>query len=138
MSGSARRRVHEPSNGRLSGCAIEPSVLTWCSMGQPASLPGVPSGRPRRVVINANGGGPDVRFQAKQGAKLMDVDRDFAAFLREWTEQRIWSIDDFLGEADQDFLAEKRSIELIALARERGFDEALTAAVKPYAVCYGT
>jgi hypothetical protein len=62
----------------------------------------------------------------------MDADRDFEAFLREWTEQRIWSVDDFLGEADQDFLAEKRSIELIALARERGFGEALAAAVKPY------
>jgi hypothetical protein len=64
--------------------------------------------------------------------KPVDSNQVFEAFLREWTEQRIWSVDDFLGEADQDFLAEKRSIELIALARERGFDEALTAAVKPY------
>jgi hypothetical protein len=63
----------------------------------------------------------------KQGVKPVDANPGFEAFLCEWTEQRIWAVDDFLGEADQHFLAEKRANELIALARERGFGEALAA-----------
>ena len=48
----------------------------------------------------------------------MGADQEFDAFLREWTEEYIWPIEDFLDDRDQNFLAERRSIELVQLSKE--------------------
>jgi hypothetical protein len=47
------------------------------------------------------------------------ADQDFDAFLREWAEEHIWPVEDFLDDRDQKFLAERRSIELIQRAQEK-------------------
>ena len=62
----------------------------------------------------------------------MGADQDFDAFLREWTEERIWPVEDFLDERDQKYLAERRSIELIQLAQKKGFRNELAEQVKSY------
>jgi hypothetical protein len=60
------------------------------------------------------------------------ADQDFDAFLHEWTEERIWPVEDFLDERDQKYLAERRSIELIQLAQKKGFRNELAEKVKSY------
>jgi hypothetical protein len=55
----------------------------------------------------------------------------FETFLRAWTKERIWPTDDFLDGPDQQYMAERRAIELIQLAKERGFGEKLGETVKP-------
>ncbi len=62
----------------------------------------------------------------------MGADQEFDAFLREWTEEYIWPIEDFLDDRDQKFLAETRAIELIQLAQEKGFSNELAEKVKSY------
>jgi hypothetical protein len=46
------------------------------------------------------------------------ADQDFEAFLREWTEERIWPVDDFLDYRDRRYMEERRSAELTRLAQE--------------------
>jgi hypothetical protein len=63
----------------------------------------------------------------------MGADRDFEAFLREWANERIWSSGDSLGtHALQQLRAELHAIELIQLAKERGFRDNLTETQKAY------
>jgi hypothetical protein len=50
--------------------------------------------------------------------------------LREWAEEHIWPVEDFLDDRDQKYLAERRSIELIQLAQEKGFSNELAEKVK--------
>jgi hypothetical protein len=59
-------------------------------------------------------------------------DQDFDAFLRGWAEEHIWPVEDFLDDRDQKFLAERRAIELIQLAQEKGFSNELAEKVKSY------
>jgi hypothetical protein len=60
------------------------------------------------------------------------ADQDFDAFMREWAEEYIWPIEDFLDERDQKYLAERRSIELVQLAQDKGFSNELAEKVKSY------
>jgi hypothetical protein len=60
------------------------------------------------------------------------ADQDFDAFLREWAEEFIWPVEDFLDNRDQTYLAERRSIELVQLAQRKGFSNELAAKVKSY------
>jgi hypothetical protein len=60
------------------------------------------------------------------------ADPDFDAFLREWAEEHIWPVEDFLDDRDQKYLAERRSIELVQLAQEKGFSNELAEKVKSY------
>jgi hypothetical protein len=59
------------------------------------------------------------------------ADQDFEAFLREWAEEYIWPVENFL-DRDQTYLAERRSIELVQLAQKKGFSNELAAKVKSY------
>jgi hypothetical protein len=61
------------------------------------------------------------------------ADQDFDAFLREWAEEYIWPVEDFLDNRDQTYLAERRSIELVQLAQKNGFRNELAEKVKSYA-----
>jgi hypothetical protein len=49
----------------------------------------------------------------------MGADQDYEAFLREWTDQRIWPMGDLLDDGDQQYMVERRAIELVQLAKER-------------------
>jgi hypothetical protein len=60
------------------------------------------------------------------------ADQDFDAFLREWAEEHIWPVEGFLDDRDQKYLAERRSIELVQLAQEKGFSNELAEKVKSY------
>ena len=62
----------------------------------------------------------------------MGADRDFEAFLREWAEEYIWPVEEFLDHRDQTYLAERRSIELVQLAQKKGFSDELAEKVKSY------
>ena len=62
----------------------------------------------------------------------MEADQNFEAFLREWTENRIWPTDDFLESRDQQFMAERRAIELMQLAKEKGFADNLMETARGY------
>jgi hypothetical protein len=63
----------------------------------------------------------------------MGADQDFEAFLREWANERIWSGGDSLGtHALQQLRAELHAIELIQLAKERGFRDNLMETQKAY------
>jgi hypothetical protein len=64
--------------------------------------------------------------------RAVGVDQDFDAFLRAWTEEHIWPVEDFLDDRDQKYLAERRSIELVQLAQEKGFRNELAEKVKSY------
>jgi len=60
------------------------------------------------------------------------TDQDFDAFLREWTKERIWAIDDFLEYRDRRYMEERRAAELTRLAQEKGFSDDLTRIVEPF------
>jgi hypothetical protein len=60
------------------------------------------------------------------------MDGDFETFLRRWTDERIWVVDDFLDDDDQQYMAERRALELIMLAKEKGFREELTNLAKSH------
>jgi hypothetical protein len=63
----------------------------------------------------------------------MGSDQDFEAFLRDWANERIWSSGDSLGtHALQKLRAELYAIELIQLAKERGFRDNLMKTQKAY------
>jgi hypothetical protein len=62
----------------------------------------------------------------------VDADQDFGTCLAEWTKKRIWRVEDVLCDVDQEYLAEKRSIELIQLALEKGFSSELTEIAQRY------
>jgi hypothetical protein len=63
----------------------------------------------------------------------MGSDQDFEAFLRERANDRIWSSGDSLGtHALQKPRAELHAIELIQLAKERGFRDNLMETQKAY------
>jgi hypothetical protein len=63
----------------------------------------------------------------------MSADQEFEAFLREWANERIWSGGDSLGtHALQQLRAELHTIELIQLAKERGFRSNLMEIQKAY------
>ena len=63
----------------------------------------------------------------------MGADQDFKTFLREWTKERIGPTDESLGSCHlQELRAELRTIELIQLAKERGFRDNLTETQKAY------
>jgi hypothetical protein len=64
--------------------------------------------------------------------KTVGGDQDFESFLREWGNERIWAVEDFLDDHDQQYMAERRAVELIQLATEKGYSVQLTDAVKPY------
>ena len=60
------------------------------------------------------------------------ADQDFEAFLREWTKERIWAIDDFLDYRDRRYMEERRAAELTRLAAAKGFSDDLTRTVEPF------
>jgi hypothetical protein len=60
------------------------------------------------------------------------ADQDFEAFLREWTEERIWPVDDFLDYRDRRYMEERRSAELTRLATAKGFGDDLARTVVPF------
>jgi hypothetical protein len=62
----------------------------------------------------------------------IETEKHFEAFLREWANERIWPMDDFLDLSDQQFMAERRAIELIQMAKETGFADSLFETVKGY------
>jgi hypothetical protein len=63
----------------------------------------------------------------------MAADQDFKTFLREWTKERIGPTDESLGTHNlQEPRAELRAIELIQLAKEKGFRDNLTETQKAY------
>jgi hypothetical protein len=63
----------------------------------------------------------------------MGSDQDFEAFLRERANDRIWSSGDSLGtHALQKPRAELHAIELIQIAKERGFRDNLMETQKAY------
>jgi hypothetical protein len=63
----------------------------------------------------------------------MGADQDFNTFLREWTKERIGPTDESLGSRHlQELRAELRAIELIQLAKEKGFRDNLTETQKAY------
>jgi hypothetical protein len=60
------------------------------------------------------------------------IEADFEAFLRRWADERIWAVDDFLDEGDRRYMEERRALELIMLAKEKGFREELTTLAKSH------
>jgi hypothetical protein len=62
----------------------------------------------------------------------MGADQDYEAFLHEWTNDRIWPTGDLLNEGDQQYVVERRAIELIRLAKEKGFADSLAETVGGY------
>jgi hypothetical protein len=60
------------------------------------------------------------------------ADQDFEAFLREWTKERIWAVDDFLDYRDRRYMEERRAAELTRLAAAKGFSDDLTRTVEPF------
>jgi hypothetical protein len=62
----------------------------------------------------------------------VDGDQDFETFLREWTDERIWANGGFLDDRDQEYMAKRRAVELIEVAKEKGFSDTLMDTVKPY------
>jgi len=62
----------------------------------------------------------------------MEADQDFEAFLRAWSGERIWPTNDFLDLVDQQYMAERRAIELIKLAKEKGFADNLMETARGY------
>jgi hypothetical protein len=63
----------------------------------------------------------------------MGTDQDFNTFLSEWTKERIGPTNDSLGSRHlQELRAELRAIELIQLAKEKGFGDNLTETQKAY------
>jgi hypothetical protein len=62
----------------------------------------------------------------------MGAEQDFQAFLREWTNERIWPMGDLLNDSDQQYMVERRAIELVQLAKEKGFADSLTKTVTGY------
>jgi hypothetical protein len=60
------------------------------------------------------------------------ADQDFETFLREWAEEYIWPVEDFLDDRDQAYLAERRSIELVQLTQKKGFSNELAEKVTSY------
>jgi hypothetical protein len=61
------------------------------------------------------------------------ADQDFEAFVREWAEEYIWPVEDFLDDRDQAYLAEKRSIEnaTASMARPKAPASLVFMAVTP-------
>jgi hypothetical protein len=63
----------------------------------------------------------------------MGAHQDFDTFLSEWTKERIGPTNDSLGSRHlQELRAELRAIELIQLAKEKGFGDNLTETQKAY------
>jgi hypothetical protein len=62
----------------------------------------------------------------------VDADQDFETFLREWTDERIWANDGFLDDCDKEYMVKRRAIELIQVAKEKGFGDALMDTARPY------
>jgi hypothetical protein len=62
----------------------------------------------------------------------LGANHDFEAFLHEWMDERIWPMGDLLDDGDRRYLAERRAIELIQLAKETGFADSLTKIVTGY------
>jgi len=60
------------------------------------------------------------------------LNAEFEAFLRRWTDERVWAVDDFLDENDRRYMEERRALELIMLAKEKGFRDELTDLAKSY------
>ncbi len=60
------------------------------------------------------------------------IESDFEAFLRQWADERIWAVDDFLDADDRRYMEERRALELIVLAKEKGFREQLTNLAKSH------
>jgi hypothetical protein len=62
----------------------------------------------------------------------MDADEDFETFLDAWTNERLWPMGDLLDNRDLQYMAERRAVELIQLAKEKGFATDLTETVGGY------
>ena len=60
------------------------------------------------------------------------IEADFETFLRQWADERIWAVDDFLDDEDRRYMEQRRALELIVLAKEKGFREELTTLAKSY------
>jgi hypothetical protein len=60
------------------------------------------------------------------------IEADFETFLRRWADERIWRVDDFLDDGDRRYMEERRALELIVLAKEKGFREELTTLAKSH------
>jgi hypothetical protein len=60
------------------------------------------------------------------------IEPDFETFLRRWADERIWAVDDFLDDEDRRYMEERRALELIVLAKEKGFRDELTNLAKSY------
>jgi hypothetical protein len=60
------------------------------------------------------------------------IEADFETFLRRWTAERIWAVDGFLDDDDRRYMEERRALELIVLAKEKGFRDELTNLAKSY------
>jgi hypothetical protein len=60
------------------------------------------------------------------GADLMGQSHgDFESFLRDWSADRIWRIDDVLEPHDQQYMVVLRAAELTRIAAEKGFSDDL-------------
>jgi hypothetical protein len=68
------------------------------------------------------------------GTELPDdpIEADFETFLRRWADERIWAVDDFLDDDDRRYMEERRALELIVLAKEKGFRDELTKLAKSH------
>jgi hypothetical protein len=68
------------------------------------------------------------------GKELSDdpIEADFDTFLRRWADERIWAVDDFLDDDDRRYMEERRALELIVLAKEKGFRDELTNLAKSH------
>jgi hypothetical protein len=68
------------------------------------------------------------------GSELPDdpTEVDFETFLRRWADERIWAVDDFLDDDDRRYMEERRALELIVLAKEKGFRDELTSLAKSH------
>ena len=62
----------------------------------------------------------------------MGADQDFESFLRDWTNARILPTGDFLDPPDQQYMADRRAMELMQLAKEKGFADRLMEIVNRY------
>jgi hypothetical protein len=60
------------------------------------------------------------------------IEEDFETFLRRWADERIWAVDDFLDDEDRRYMEERRTLELIVLAKEKGFRDELTSLAKSH------
>ncbi len=62
----------------------------------------------------------------------MGADQDFEAFLREWTNDRVWPMRDLLDAEDRQYMVGRRATELVQAAKEKGFADNLAKTATEY------